>query len=97
MEVMHLSELKKGMKFPEYNHTLSHDIIKKYLAGIEESDPLYLDENYAAQSLFGHLIVPPTSISIYVTPSRVLKTIDKKPPPGMIQTGQRYELSLIHI
>jgi len=91
MEAMHLSELKKGMKFPEYIHTLSDDIINKYLAGIEENDPLYLDKDYAAQSIFGHLIVPPTSISIYVTPSRVLKTIKKKPPSGMIQTGQRYE------
>ncbi|OIN95873.1 MAG: hypothetical protein AUJ48_02425 [Deltaproteobacteria bacterium CG1_02_45_11] len=91
MEAMHLSELKKGMQFPEYTHTLSDDIIKKYLAGIEENDPLYVDKEDASQSNFGHVIVPPTSISIYVTPSRALKTIEKKPPPGMIQTGQRYE------
>lgn len=91
METMHLAELKKGMQFPEYTHTLRDDIIKKYLAGIEESDPLYVDQEAACPSNFGHVIVPPTSISIYVTPSRVLRTIAKKPPPGMIQTGQRYE------
>lgn len=91
METMRLSELHKGMKFPEYEYKLRSDIIEKYLAGVEESDPLYLDERYAGESSFGMLIVPPTTISVYVTPSRVLRTIGKTPPPGMIQTGQRYE------
>lgn len=88
---MHLIELKKGMTFPIYRYTLRPDTIKTYLEAVEESDPLYTDEELATQSLFGHTIVPPTTIAIYVTPSRVLKTIEKKPPPGMIQTGQRFE------
>lgn len=91
MEVMHLIELKKGMTFPIYRYTLRPDIIKTYLEAVEESDPLYTGEEQVPKSLFGHPVVPPTTIAIYVTPSRVLKTIERKPPPGMIQTGQRFE------
>lgn len=91
MEVMNLSEFSKGMAFPEYSYTLSEEIIKNFIAGVEESNPLYTNEDYAKKSSFGCLVVPPTTISLYVTPSRVLKTIDKKTPPGLIQAGQRYE------
>jgi len=91
MEVMNLSEFSKGMAFPEYRYTLSEDIIKNFLAGVEETNPLYTDEEYAKKSSFGCLVVPPTTVSLYVTPSRVLKTIDKKTPPGLIQAGQKYE------
>jgi 3-hydroxybutyryl-CoA dehydratase len=91
MEVMHISEFHKGMVFPEYHYTLDKDIIKNFIAGVEETNPLYTDEDYAKKSGFGCLVVPPTTISLYVTPSRVLKTIDKKTPPGLIQAGQRYE------
>ena len=91
MEVMRLSEISKGMTFPEYRYTLRADIIKTYLQAVEEKDPLYTDEVYAIRGPFGQLVVPPTTIAIYVTPSRVLKTIEKSPPPGMIQTGQRFE------
>ena len=91
MEAMNLSEFSKGMEFPEYTYTLTENIINNYIAGVEESNPLYTDKAYAEKSSFGCLVVPPTTISIYVTPSRILKTIEKKPPPGMIQSGQRYE------
>ncbi|RLC28295.1 MAG: hypothetical protein DRH37_09760 [Deltaproteobacteria bacterium] len=90
MEVMRLSEFSRGMKFPEYTYTLSRDIITKFIEGVEESNPLYTDEEYAGKSRFGCLVVPPTTISLYVTPSRVLKTIDKRTPPGLIQAGQKY-------
>ncbi len=91
MEVMNLSEFTKGMEFPEYKYTLSEEIVKNFLAGVEESNPLYTDKDYAEKSSFGCLVVPPTTISLYVTPSSVLKTIDKKTPPGLIQAGQKYE------
>lgn len=91
MEVMNLSEFSKGMEFPEYSYTLTENIVKNFIAGVEESNPLYTDEDYAKKSSFGCLVVPPTTVSLYVTPSRVLKTIDKKTPPGLIQAGQRYE------
>lgn len=91
METMLLSELRKGMQFPEYRYTLRDEIIKKYIESVEESDPLYVDEEYAKESCFGYLIVPPTTFAIYVTPSRVFRTIEKKPPPGLIQTAQRFE------
>jgi len=79
------------MEFPEYTYTLSEDIIKNFIAGVEERNPLYTDRDYAEKSSFGCLVVPPTTISLYVTPSSVLKTIDKKTPPGLIQAGQKYE------
>ncbi|SPD73601.1 conserved hypothetical protein [uncultured Desulfobacterium sp.] len=91
MEVMNLAEFHKGMTFPEYTYTLSEDIIKNFILGVEETNPLYTDADYAKKAGFGCLVVPPTTISLYVTPSRVLKTIDKKTPPGLIQAGQRYE------
>ena len=78
------------MAFPEYEYTLGENIIKKYLEAIEAGDPLYGDAAYAKGRILGHLIVPPTSISIYVTPSRVLRTLGEKPPAGLIQTGQRF-------
>jgi len=90
MEVMLLSDIKKGMEFPEYNYTLTEGIIGKYLKGVEESDPLYIDQDYAKRRGFSDLIVPPTTIALYVTPSRVLKTINKKPPSGLLQSGQRF-------
>jgi acyl dehydratase len=79
MKEMHLSDMKKGMTFPEYRYTLRADIIKTYLEAAEE-DPLYTDEAYAIQGPFGQRVVPPTTIAIYVTPSRVFKTIKKNPP-----------------
>ncbi|MCP4681227.1 MAG: MaoC family dehydratase [Desulfobacterales bacterium] len=91
MEVMNLSEFKKGMEFPEFSYTLSEDIVKNFIAGVEETNPMYTDKAYAEQSSFGCLVVPPTTISLYVTPSSVLKTIGKKTPPGLIQAGQKYE------
>jgi len=91
MEVMTLSEFSKGMVFPEYSYTLSEDIVKNFLAGVEESNPLYTDEAYAEKSSFGCRVVPPTTISLYSTPSAALKTMDKKSPPGMIHASQRYE------
>ncbi len=47
MEVMNLLEFSKGMEFPEYTYTLSEDIIKNFIAGVEESNPLYTDKDYA--------------------------------------------------
>ena len=91
MEVMRLSDLKKGLEFPEYSYTLTKDVIGKYLKGVEENDPLYTNQNYAKRRGFSDLIVPPTTIALYVTPSRVFKTINKKPPPGLLQAGQRFE------
>ena len=91
MEVMRLSELRKGMKFPDYEYTLRPDIIETYVKAVEETDPLYTDEDYARQGPFGARIVPPTTIAIYVTPSQVFKDIGKKPPSGMIQTAQKFE------
>jgi len=93
MEAMLLSDLKKGMEFPEYNYTLTENIIVKYLKGVEESNPLYTDRNYAERGGFGCLIAPPTTIALYVTPSRVLRAINKKPPPGLLQSGQRFEFN----
>ena len=88
---MTLSEFSKGMVFPEYSYTLSEDIVKKFIAGVEESNPLYTDEVYAKKSSFGCRVVPPTTISLYSTPSAALKTIDRKSPPGMIHASQKYE------
>ena len=47
MEVMNLSEFSKGMEFPEYSYTLTEDIINNFIAGVEESNPLYTDKAYA--------------------------------------------------
>ena len=42
-------DMVKGMKFPEITYTLTPEILESYLEGVDDFNPLYLDEEYAGR------------------------------------------------
>ena len=68
-------DIFKGMELPEITYTVTADILKKYLEGIDDLNPLYLDEEYAKKTPFGGPIVPPISMAIYTTISSLIKPL----------------------
>lgn len=86
-------DIVKGMQLPEITFTITSEILEKYLEGIDDLNPLYLDEEYAKTSPFGGRIVPPVSMAIYTTVSNLIRPMGLKIPPGLIQAKQRYEFT----
>ncbi len=86
-------DIVKGMKLPDINYTITSEILEKYLDGIDDLNPLYLDEDYAQKSPFGGRIVPPISMAIYTTVSNLIKPLGLVIPPGLVQAYQRYEFT----
>ena len=86
-------DIVKGMKLPDINYTITSEILEKYLDGIDDLNPLYLDEDYAKKSPFGGRIVPPISMAIYTTVSNLIKPLGLVIPPGLVQAYQRYEFT----
>ena len=86
-------DIVKGMKLPDINYTITSEILEKYLDGIDDLNPLYLDEDYATKSPFGGRIVPPISMAIYTTVSNLIKPLGLVIPPGLVQAYQRYEFT----
>jgi len=48
-----------GAQLPDIRYTITSEILEKYLEGIDDLNPVYLDEEYAKKSPFGGRIVPP--------------------------------------
>lgn len=86
-------DIVKGMQLPDATYTVSSDILEKYLEGIDDLNPLYLDEAFAKKSPFGGRILPPISMAIYITVSHLIKSMGRKIPPGLIQATQKYEFT----
>ena len=86
-------DIVKGMRLPDVNYTVTSEILEKYLDGIDDLNPLYLDEEYAKKSCFRGRIVPPISMAIYTTVSYLIKPLGLAIPPGLVQAYQRYEFS----
>jgi len=86
-------DIFKGMELPEITYTVTTDIIKKYLEGIDDLNPLYLDEEYAKKTPFGGRIVPPISIAVYTTISNLIRPLGMKIPPGLLHAQQRFEFT----
>lgn len=84
-------DVVKGMKLPDTHYTVTSEILERYLEGIDDFNPLYLDEAYARKSPFGGRIVPPISMAIYITVSNLIRPLGLKIPPGLIQAKQRFE------
>lgn len=87
------ADIVKGMKLPDINYTITSEILEKYLDGIDDLNPLYLDEGYANKSPFEGRIVPPISMAIYTTVSNLIRPMGLVLPPGLIQAKQRYEFT----
>ena len=86
-------DIVKGMQLPDITYRITSEILEKYLEGIDDLNPLYLDEDYAKKSPFGSRIVPPISMAIYITVSNLIRPLGLKIPPGLIQAKQRYEFT----
>lgn len=86
-------DIVKGMQLPDITYTITSEILEKYLDGIDDLNPLYLDEEYAKKSSFGGRIVPPISMAIYTTVSNLIRPMGLVIPPGLIQAQQRYEFN----
>ena len=84
-------DIVKGMHLPDITYTITSEILERYLDGIDDLNPLYLDEEYARKSPFGGRIVPPISMAIYTTVSNLIKPLGMVIPPGLVQAYQRYE------
>ena len=86
-------DIVKGMHLPDITYTITSEILERYLDGIDDLNPLYLDEEYARKSPFGGRIVPPISMAIYTTVSNLIKPLGMVVPPGLVQAYQRYEFT----
>ena len=86
-------DIAKGMQLPDINYTITSEILERYLDGIDDLNPLYLDDEYAKRSPFGGRIVPPLSMAIYTTVSNLIKPLGLVIPPGLVQAYQRYEFT----
>lgn len=86
-------DIVKGMHLPDITYTITSEILERYLDGIDDLNPLYLDEEYARRSHFGGRIVPPISMAIYTTVSNLIKPLGMVVPPGLVQAYQRYEFT----
>ncbi|HLA27039.1 MAG TPA: MaoC family dehydratase N-terminal domain-containing protein [Syntrophales bacterium] len=86
-------DIVKGMHLPDITYTITSEILERYLDGIDDLNPLYLDEEYARKSPFRGRIVPPISMAIYTTVSNLIKPLGMVIPPGLVQAYQRYEFT----
>ena len=86
-------DIVKGMQLPDITYTITSEILERYLDGIDDLNPLYLDEDYAKKSPFGGRIVPPISMAIYTTVSNLIRPLGLVIPPGLIQATQKYEFT----
>lgn len=86
-------DIVKGTQLPDINYTITSEILEKYLEGVDDLNPLYLDEQYAKNTPFGGRIVPPMCIAIFTTVSNLIRPMGLKIPPGLIQASQKYEFS----
>ena len=86
-------DIVKGMHLPDITYTITSEILERYLDGIDDLNPLYLDGEYARKSPFGGRIVPPISMAIYTTVSNLIKPLGMVIPPGLVQAYQRYEFT----
>jgi acyl dehydratase len=50
----------KPLRVEQWNHEATLDTIRHYAWGVGDNNPLYCDEGYAANSMYGGIIAPPT-------------------------------------
>jgi len=87
------ADIVKGAQLPDITYTITSEILENYLEGIDDLNPLYLDEEFAEKTPFKGRIVPPVSMAIYTTVSSLIRPMGLKIPPGLIQASQKYEFT----
>lgn len=68
--------------------TLAREQVDKYVAAVEEKNPLFCDEDAAKKSEWGGLIAPPTGATMY---GRKAGGGPRKVPAGGVHAKQYYE------
>ncbi|MDB5713994.1 MAG: hypothetical protein JWO15_1391 [Sphingomonadales bacterium] len=48
------------LRVPQFNHEATLDTIRHYAHGLGDDNPLWCDEHYAATSVYGGIVAPPT-------------------------------------
>ena len=86
-------DIVKGMPLQDINYTITSEILERYLDGIDDLNPLYLDEEYAKKTPFAGRVVPPISMAIYTTVSALIRPMGLVTPPGLVHARQRYEFT----
>jgi acyl dehydratase len=54
-----------GRKGPPYVKTIEKGALLKFCSAVGETNPLYVDEDYARTTVYGGLIAPPTYLSVF--------------------------------
>ncbi len=86
-------DIEKGARLTDTTYTITTEILEKYLDGVDDLNPLYMDEAYAKKTPFGGRIAPPISMGIYTTISNLIRPMGLKTPDGLIQASQKYEFT----
>lgn len=90
MRELTYGDIVVGYEFPSVQYEITKDQVMKYVEAVGDSNPLYIDEEYAKRrSKYGGLIAPPT-IAALVTTLRVVLG-DVRIPPGTTHAGQYFK------
>jgi len=87
------SDIKKGMRLPTVTYTITSEILERYLEGVDDLNPLYLDEEFAKTTPYRGRIVPPMAVALCTTISNFIKPLNWRIPAGLIQASQKFEFS----
>ena len=68
-----------GIKSAPFTHTIEKGALLKFARAIGETNPIYVDEEYAKTTRFGGIIACPTWVSVY--PPEVMSSVIAKDLP----------------
>lgn len=85
---LYFDDIRVGMEFPPLVTKLTREDILNYAEAVEDYNPLFVDENFAANSKFGGPVNHPTTAAILTTNAH--KT-GAAMPSGIIHAKQRYK------
>lgn len=89
MRELTFEDMVAGYEFPSVQYEITREQVIKYVEAIGESNPLYIDEEYARRSKYGQLIAPPTIAAIVTTLGVALRGI--RIPPGATHAKQYFK------
>src|SRR4029453_9157688 len=72
----------KPLRIEQWNHEATLDTIRHYAWGVGDNNPLYCDEEYAANSQYGGIIAPPTFLYSIFSAAMGLGMIGLQPVYG---------------
>ncbi|MDP2726118.1 MAG: MaoC family dehydratase N-terminal domain-containing protein [Dehalococcoidia bacterium] len=82
-------EIEVGQEFDPPPLNLTQEAAQKYVQAVEDSSPIYRDQQAAEEAGVGWPVAPPTTAAIFGRPSAILKNAGKM-PPGSIHARQEF-------